>query len=108
MRQVRVAVGTATVNLKFLTAAERLQYEGYLRREELSAVIRGLSGEGVSIKEIVRRTGHSRKLVRSAVRGQRTDIFRVRQPRSSRICPGLKRNGMPDHETALNCGDSFD
>lgn len=79
MRQVRLAVGTATVNTKLLTAAERLQYEGYLQREETNSVIRGLLGEGVSIKEIVRRTGHSRKLVRSVVRGQRTDIFRVRQ-----------------------------
>ena len=79
MRQVRIAIGTATVNPKLLTAAERLQYEGYLRREEANVVIRGLVSEGVSIKEIVRRTGHSRKLVRSVVRGQRTDIFRVRQ-----------------------------
>ncbi|MDR7030950.1 ISL3 family transposase [Rhizobium rosettiformans] len=79
MRQVRMAVGTATVNPKLLTAAERLQFDGYLRREETNSVIRGLVGERVSIKEIVRRTGHSRKLVRSVVRGQRTDIFRVRQ-----------------------------
>jgi transposase len=79
MRQVRIAIGTATVNPKLLTAAERLQYEGYLRREEANAIIRGQVSEGISIKEIVRRTGHSRKLVRSVVRGQRTDIFRVRQ-----------------------------
>ena len=31
------------------------------------------------IKEIVRRTGHSRKLVRQVIRGERTDVFRVRQ-----------------------------
>ncbi len=79
MRQVRMAIGTATVNPKLLTAAERLQYEGYLRREEANAVIRGFVSEGLSIKEFVRRTGHSRKLVRSVVRGQRTYIFRVRQ-----------------------------
>ena len=79
MRQVRMAIGTATINPKLLTAAERLQYQGYLRREEANAVIRGFVADGVSIKEIVRRTGHSRKLVRSVVRGQRTDIFRVRQ-----------------------------
>lgn len=65
MRQVRIAVGTATVNPKLLTAAERLQYEEYLRREETNSVIRGLIGKGASIKEIVRRTGHSRKLVRT-------------------------------------------
>ena len=78
MRQVRMAIGTATVNPRLLTAAERLQYEGYLRGEEANAVICGFVSEGVSIKEIARRTGHSRKLVRSVVRGQRTDIFRVR------------------------------
>jgi hypothetical protein len=38
-----------------------------------------LAGEGIAIKEIVRRTGHSRKLVRQVMRGERTDIFRVRQ-----------------------------
>ena len=79
MRQVRLAIGTATINPKLLTAAERVQYQGYLRREEANAVIRGFVADGISIKEIVRRTGHSRKLVRSVVRGQRTDIFRVRQ-----------------------------
>lgn len=90
MRQVRVAIGTATVNPKLLTAAERLQYEGYLRREEANAVVRGFVSEGVSIKEIVRRTGHSRKLVRSVVRGQRTDIFRVRQTSLEQHLPWLE------------------
>lgn len=50
MRQVRVAIGIATVNPKLLTAAERLPYEGYLRREKANAVIRGFVSEGVSIK----------------------------------------------------------
>jgi transposase len=96
MREVRIAIGTATINPKLLTAAERLQYEGYLRREEANAVIRGLVSEGVSIKEIVRRTGHSRKLVRSVVRGQRTDIFRIGKLPWNRISLGLRRNGTPD------------
>jgi len=56
-----------------------LQYDEYLRREYTNFVIRGLVGEGLSIEEIVRRTGHSRELVRSIVRVQMTDIFRVRQ-----------------------------
>lgn len=34
MRQIRSAVGAMTVNPDLLSAAERLQYEGYLRREE--------------------------------------------------------------------------
>ena len=44
-----------------LTHAERLQHEGYLRREEAVEVIRTLAAAGTPIKEIVRRTGRSRK-----------------------------------------------
>lgn len=45
MRQVRTAIDTANVNAKLLTA-ERLQYEGYLRREEANDVIRGFVADG--------------------------------------------------------------
>jgi len=79
MRQVRAAIGAATINPCLLTAAERIQYEGYLRREEDNAAILGLSTDGITIKEIVRRTGHSRGLVRRILRGQRSDIFRARE-----------------------------
>jgi transposase len=79
MRQIRHAIGAATINPKLLTSAEQLQYEGYLRREETNAVVVDLAKEGMSIKEIVRRTGHSRKLIRNILRGQRTEVFRVRQ-----------------------------
>lgn len=34
MRQIRTVLGATTIDPKLLTAAERLQYEGYLRREE--------------------------------------------------------------------------
>ena len=58
MRQVRVAVGAATHKLySLLTAAERIQYEGYLRREDTNAAILRQAETGVSIKEIVRLTG---------------------------------------------------
>ena len=73
------SLGAATVNPELLTAAERIQYEGYLRREEANAAILGLAREGAAIKEIVRRTGHSRGLVRKVLRGQRADVFRVRE-----------------------------
>jgi transposase len=39
MRHVRAAVGAATINPDLLTAAERIQYEGYLRREDTNAAI---------------------------------------------------------------------
>jgi hypothetical protein len=46
-----------------LTAAERLQYDGYLRREETNASISATAGDGASIKEIRHKTGYSRKLI---------------------------------------------
>ena len=79
MRSIRAAIGGATINPGLLTCAERLQYEGYLRREEMNAMIMRLSEDAVPIKEIARRTGHSRKLVRQVIRGGRTDVFRLRQ-----------------------------
>jgi len=79
MRQIRTAIGATTIDPKLLTAAERLQYEGYLRREETNAAILALSRNGIPIKQIMRQTGHSRKLVRQVVRGERHDVFRTRQ-----------------------------
>ena len=79
MRAIRTALGATTVDPALLTAAEKLQYEGYLRRQDTSAAILALAADGVAIKEIVRRTGHSRKLVRQTVRGESTDVFRTRQ-----------------------------
>jgi len=79
MRQIRQAIGAATINPKLLTSAEKLQYEGYQRREETNTAILDLAKDGTSIKEIVRRTGYSRKLVRSVLRGQQTEVFRSHQ-----------------------------
>lgn len=79
MRHIRVAIGAAKVDPDLLTAAETIQYEGYLRREETNAVILGLAKDGVTIKEIVRRTGYSRGLARKVLRGERSDVFRIRE-----------------------------
>ncbi|MBB3648318.1 transposase [Rhizobium sp. BK619] len=68
MRQIRKTLGTTRVDPKLLTAAERLQYEGYLRREQTNAAIMALAKDGMTIKEIVRRTRHSRGLVRQVLR----------------------------------------
>ncbi len=89
MRQIRSAIDAATVNPELLTAAERPQYNGYLRREEENAAINKLAGERVPIKEIVRRTGLSRGLVRKILRGQRSDIFRVRESSLELYLPWL-------------------
>jgi transposase len=57
MRSIRAAIGATTINPKLLTAAERLQYEGYLRREDANAAILALHQDGVPIKGIVHRLG---------------------------------------------------
>ncbi len=89
MRQIRAAIGAATVDPDLLTAAERIQYEGYLRREDANAAILARAGKGASIKQIVRETGHSRGLVRRILRGQRSDIFRTRESSLELYLPWL-------------------
>jgi transposase len=78
MRQIRHAVGSNAIDPKLLTYAEKLQYAGYLRRQQTNEAILELSKNGISIRQIVRQTGHSRKLVRDVLRGQRLDVFRSR------------------------------
>jgi transposase len=100
MRQIRTAIGAAVIDPALLTFAERLQYEGYLRREETNGAILALSEQGIAIKEIVRRTGYSRGLIRKILRGQRSDMFRVRKSSLEPYLPWLgeqweagRRNG---------------
>ena len=98
MRQIRAAMGTATVDPSLLTVAERLQYEGYLRREETNAAILSLSQQGIAIKEIVRRTGYSRGLIRKFFADSaRTSSVSDKAP-SSPIFPGSTSNGTPAAE----------
>jgi transposase len=89
MRQIRSAIGATTIDPKLLIAAERLQYEGYVCREETNANILALSKNGAPIKQIVRQTGHSRKLVRQVIRGERHDVFRTRQSSLEPYLPWL-------------------
>jgi transposase len=79
IRSIRAAIGATTIDPKLLTAAERLQYEGFLRREDANIAILALHKDGVPIKEIMRRLGYSRGLVRKVIRGLRSDVFRTRE-----------------------------
>jgi transposase len=79
MRQIRGVIGATTVNPALLASAERIQYEVYLRREEMNDAILALWKDGAPIKQIVRRTGHHRQTVRRIIRGERSDVFRSRQ-----------------------------
>ena len=79
MSKIRTAIGATTIDPKLLTCAEKLRYQGYLRRQDSHAAIAALVSDGVPLKEIVRRTGHSRNLVRQISRGGGADMFRTRQ-----------------------------
>ena len=48
-----------------------------------------LAKESVPIKQIVRRTGYSRGMVRHVIRGERTDVFRGRQSTIDSYLPFL-------------------
>lgn len=50
-----------------------------MRREDTNTVIVTLARDGMSIKQIVRRLGHSRNFVRQILRGGRTDMFQTRR-----------------------------
>jgi transposase len=84
MRAIRSAIGTPAITPELLTSAERLRYKSYMRREDTNTVIVTLARDGMSIKQIVRRLGHSRDLVRQISRGGRTDVFQTRRRRRGR------------------------
>lgn len=89
MRQIRSAIGATIVTPPLLTAAEKLQYDRCLRREETNAAVLAPWKEGVPIKQIVRRTGHHRQTVRRIVRGERSDVFRPHQSSPEAHLPWL-------------------
>lgn len=89
MAAIRVGVGAATIDPDRLTCAERLQYKGYRRRMGTAEAILTLSRQGLPIRQIIRMTGHSRKLVRNVLRGLTGDVFRVRQSSVEAYLPRL-------------------
>ncbi|MFV0514329.1 MAG: ISL3 family transposase [Jhaorihella sp.] len=91
MPAIRKAIGARTLDPKLLTAAERLQYEGFRRRQQTNRMVREMAGEGLPIKRIVRSTGLSRKLVRQILRGEREDVFRIRESSLTPWLPQLER-----------------
>ena len=74
---------------------------GYLRRKETNEAIQRLAKAGTSIRRIVRQTGHSRKLVRDVLRGQRLDVFWTRPTIWEPWLPWLNDRGDAGARNAL-------
>ena len=78
MRSIREVLNATVTNPALLTCAERIQYDGFLLRQDNNRTIKALAAAGTSIKKTTRQTGRSRKLVRSVLRGGDGDVFRCR------------------------------
>ena len=78
MRAIREVLNATVINPALLTCAERIQYDGFLLRQDSNRTIKTLAATGMPIKKIARHTGRSRKLVRSVLRGGDGDVFRCR------------------------------
>ena len=91
MTAILEAIGAKTLDPKLLTASEKLQYEGFLRRQQTNKMVRQMSDQGVAIKRIVRLTGLSRGLVRQIVCGEREDVFRIRKNSLTPWLPQLEQ-----------------
>ena len=97
MKQIRSALSCQAIDPKLLTAAERLQYEGWLGRRAANDAVLALSGAGVPLKAIARRTGVSRGTVRRILRGERNDVFRTRQSSLDAHLPWLEERWEAGH-----------
>ncbi len=91
MPTIRKTLGMVQLNPALLTAAERLRFEGFQRRQKTNQMVRQMAEEQVPPRRIVRATGLSRGLVRQIVRGAREDVFRIRQSRLTPWLPCLER-----------------
>jgi transposase len=104
MRRIRAALGAATVAPSALTSVERRQHAGFLRRTAAEAAIRRMVEAATPIKEVVRRTGHSQKLVRAVARGARTEMFSARMSTLEAFRHDWTPSGSTDVATARNFG----
>jgi hypothetical protein len=108
MRPIRLALGSTAIDPALLTHAERLQHDGYLRREEAYGIIRTLARAGTPIKEIVRRTGRSRKAgARYRARRRRRRVpLPFEYPSAASRLARLRTVGRV-FATAPSCGGGF-
>jgi hypothetical protein len=103
--RLRFLISSCLPTPSLLTSAEKLQYEGYVRREETNAAILSLKAQGIAVKEIVRRTGYSRGLIRKILSGSalRCSFVSDKVPLIPTF-PGSTSNGKPGVAMERPCG----
>lgn len=92
MPAIRRTASSAELDPGILAAAERLQFEGFQRRQKINVLIQRMAAEGLPVKRIVLVTGLSRGLVRRVLCGEREDVFRLRHSSLTPWFPLLERH----------------
>jgi transposase len=104
MRGIRSAIGATTINPALLTSAERLRYQGYLRRREAHGAIVALVSTRYRSKRSSVGQGTAVTLsARSVAAGARMS-FGPARARSTATCRSWRRNGRAGVATAPNSG----
>jgi transposase len=89
MRQIRSVIGATTINPKLLTAAERIQYEGYLRREQANAAILALAKDGCRSSRLPARPDTAGAWFGKLFAANGPTLFRIRQSSLDPYLPWL-------------------
>jgi transposase len=109
MRVIAEEFRSGTLDPETLTCAEQRQYENWRRREAINQDISALAKAGLSIKAIVRKTGHARAIVRQILRRGRTDVCRPRVTSLDPFQTHLETEWAQDVAiTARSCGADFE
>ncbi|MCZ4093719.1 hypothetical protein [Sinorhizobium psoraleae] len=101
---IHKTLGVTGVDPKLLTAAERLQYEGYLRREQTNAAIMAQAKDGVTIRKSCAAPVIAAAWSARCSEGNETMSFGPKKVRWSCIWNGSTHNGLPATGTAPNYG----
>jgi hypothetical protein len=89
MREIHSIIGATTINPKLLSAAERIQYGALSSPGVDQRRYFGASERRLAAQADCRQTGHSRGLVRRVARGERNNVFRIRQSSLELYLPWL-------------------
>lgn len=104
MRPIRAAIGATTINPELLTSAERLQYEGYLRREQTNAAILALAKVAWRLNRSFAKLAIAEALSVRCFEATQVMCSGCGKARSMPICPSSMRNGPAAVIMAQNCG----